>query len=556
MECGNLKRFAIYSRKSRFTGKGESIGNQIELCRRFIALHYSESAAAQALVYEDEGFSGGNLERPQFRKMMRDASAGHFDAVVVYRLDRISRNIGDFASLIEQFAQRKIAFLSIREQFDTASPMGRAMMYIASVFSQLERETIAERIRDNLHELAKTGRWLGGITPLGYESESVTRVNVDGKSRKSHRLRTVPAEKEIVCRIFSVFLSEGSLKRSVQALHACKMTTRRGAEFTGIALKGILNNPVYMTADRAAYEYLSELGCDISAQRKDFDGTHGVMVYNRTWQRTGKAHVIRPPEEWIVSVGEHAGFVSGEEWIRAQRILARNRTGVRTPPRHTALLSGILYCGSCGARMRVKMRETMNDYGERNFRYICTGKEKSHGNTCAMKSADGNVLDNEIWNALKCLPYDKEEWNRKIKHLVKRYETESEAPDKEELASRITACEKEIHSLLDTLTRAAGTESEAYILRRIEELHREWEALRMRKERRAKETLSEMSDTDIQRLVRWDCISDEMSPAEKRAAVRTLVQRVIWGGEQVHIYWLGSGEVSAVNSCQEKPPVL
>ena len=96
--------------------------------------------------------------------MMDAAKKRKFKAIIVYRLDRISRNISDFASLIEELARLDISFVSIKEQFDTSTPMGRAMMYVASVFSQLERETIAERIRDNMHELAKTGRWLGGTT--------------------------------------------------------------------------------------------------------------------------------------------------------------------------------------------------------------------------------------------------------------------------------------------------------------------------------------------------------------------------------------------------------
>ena len=166
------KQYVIYSRKSKFTGKGESIENQIELCRQYIAMHFGEDAAENVLVYEDEGFSGGNLERPQFKKMMKDSQKIAFAAIVVYRLDRISRNIGDFAKLIEDLGDRHIDFISIREQFDTSSPMGRAMMYIASVFSQLERETIAERIRDNMHELSKTGRWLGGTTPTGWSRRS------------------------------------------------------------------------------------------------------------------------------------------------------------------------------------------------------------------------------------------------------------------------------------------------------------------------------------------------------------------------------------------------
>ena len=149
---------AIYSRKSRYTVKGESIGNQIDLCREYIRTHYGDAAAQQAVVFEDEGFSGGNLNRPDFKKMMTAAKERKIRAIVVYRLDRISRNISDFSSLIEELERLGIDFVSIRESFDTSSPMGRAMMYIASVFSQLERETIAERIRDNMHELAKTGR--------------------------------------------------------------------------------------------------------------------------------------------------------------------------------------------------------------------------------------------------------------------------------------------------------------------------------------------------------------------------------------------------------------
>ena len=212
------KLFVIYSRKSKFTGKGESIENQIEMCRRYIATHYSEEEAEEALVYEDEGFSGGNLERPRFKKMMSDSQKTEFAAIVVYRLDRISRNIGDFAKLIEDLGGRHIDFISIREQFDTSSPMGRAMMYIASVFSQLERETIAERIRDNMRELSKTGRWLGGNTPTGYESEGISSVSIDGKTRKAYRLKTIPDELNLVKIIFNKFIETGSLTKTDEFL--------------------------------------------------------------------------------------------------------------------------------------------------------------------------------------------------------------------------------------------------------------------------------------------------------------------------------------------------
>ena len=156
------KQYVIYSRKSKFTGKGESIENQIELCRQYIAMHFGEEAAENVLVYEDEGFSGGNLERPQFKKMMKDSQKIAFAAIVVYRLDRISRNIGDFAKLIEDLGDRHIDFISIREQFDTSSPMGRAMMSEPKLLMLDEPSMglapiLVEQIFDIIRELHKAG---------------------------------------------------------------------------------------------------------------------------------------------------------------------------------------------------------------------------------------------------------------------------------------------------------------------------------------------------------------------------------------------------------------
>ena len=219
---------AIYSRKSRYTGKGESIGNQIDLCREYIRTHYGDAAAEHAVVFEDEGFSGGNLNRPDFKKMMTAAKDRKFKAIVVYRLDRISRNISDFSSLIEELGRLGIDFVSIRESFDTSSPMGRAMMYIASVFSQLEREPIAERIRDNLHELAKTGRWLGGTTPTGYASESVKSITVDGKTKKVCKLKLLPDEAEIIYKIFDLYEQYDSLTMTETELLRQGIKTKTG----------------------------------------------------------------------------------------------------------------------------------------------------------------------------------------------------------------------------------------------------------------------------------------------------------------------------------------
>jgi len=152
-----MKRIVIYSRKSKFTGKGDSIENQIEICKDYIKRTFPESEEIQLFVFEDEGVSGKSLDRPQFKQLMKAEEAEPFDCLIVYRLDRISRNVGDFSGLIEKLNALGTAFISVKEQFDTSTPMGRAMMNIAAVFAQLERETIAERIKDNMYQLAKSG---------------------------------------------------------------------------------------------------------------------------------------------------------------------------------------------------------------------------------------------------------------------------------------------------------------------------------------------------------------------------------------------------------------
>ena len=136
---------AIYSRKSKFTGKGESIENQVEMCKQYgrnIGINTFE-------IYEDEGFSAKNTDRPEFQRLMKDIKKKKFTHLICYRLDRINRNVADFSNTLEILNKYDISFVSIKEQFDTSNAMGRAMMNISAVFAQLEREPTAERIRDN-----------------------------------------------------------------------------------------------------------------------------------------------------------------------------------------------------------------------------------------------------------------------------------------------------------------------------------------------------------------------------------------------------------------------
>lgn len=542
---------AIYSRKSRFTGKGESIENQIELCRQYIRLHLQDEAR-ETLIYEDEGFSGGTLDRPQFKRMMEDARAGKFSVLVCYRLDRISRSIGDFAGLIQELHDLGISFLSIKEQFDTQSPMGRAMMYIASVFSQLERETIAERIRDNMHELAKTGRWLGGITPTGYASEAVERVTVDGKVRHSCKLKVIPQEAQLVALIFRIFLKTGSLSGTDAYLLQRGCLSKNGKPFTRFTIKGILTNPVYMTADTDALNYFHRQEAELFARPEEFDGVHGIAVYNRTIQRRGKAHQSREMEDWIIAVGGHEGLISGADWVRVQQLLERGaRWGTRRPRSQAALLSGLLRCGQCGNYMRPKLTQRKNSRGEPIYAYLCTTKERSRGQCCAMKNADGNQLDGKVWEILSALSEDREEVRLRLEEGQKGWSSgkgsssQEQKRWKEERAKHIL----ELDGLVCALGRAAGTSAEGYLVERIEALHqkiREAErriAFLEREESGAKLSESELEDLG-RTLARADGAMERLSPAQKREAAGLLVSKVVWDGERACVFLRGADAAS------------
>lgn len=549
----NTQQIAIYSRKSKFTGKGESIENQIELCKQYIRTNYLNCTDEDILIYEDEGFSGKNTERPKFKKMMSDARAKKFSAIVCYRLDRISRNIGDFAKLIEELDGLKVSFVSIKEQFDTSSPMGRAMMYISSVFSQLERETIAERIRDNMHELSKTGRWLGGVSPTGYVSEQVENVTIDGKTKKACKLTLIPEEAEVVKEIYRVFLETNSLTQTETYFVQNGYKTKNNKWFTRFALRNILTNPVYMIADEDAHHYLIDNEVELFTEQNDFDGKHGVMAYNRTIQKTGKTNQIRPMDEWIVSVGKHIGLIKGAEWIKVQEYLEQNRSkSFRKPRSNVALLSGLLFC-TCGDYMRPKLSQRKNAQGELIYSYLCAMKEKSRSHICKMKNANGNLLDRVVCEEIKRLGSDSSEFIRELELGKKQLEGNHEEYDDnlDRLRVALAKNEKEIAGRVASLSEATGTVVAGYIVKEIEQLHDEGEMMKSRiseiESLTASHVLSDIEfDIIRQMLTNFRDTLDDMSVEQKRAALRTFIKKVVWDGENVHVYLFGSDDSDGI----------
>lgn len=539
------KLIAVYSRKSKFTGKGESIGNQTDLCKAYAQSLFGD--ACRFAFYEDEGFSGGNLKRPAFQQMMAEARKGIFQAIIVYRLDRISRNISDFTGLIDELNKLGVSFISIREQFDTSTPMGRAMMFIISVFSQLERETIAERIRDNMHGLAKTGRWLGGNAPTGFRSEAVNSVTVDGKVRKAFRLVPIPEEAQIPKMLFDLYTATDSLTAVEAELLRRGIKTKQGKHFTRFAIKGILQNPVYLVADQDAYKYFTQRHADVCFPQKAFDGSCGIMAYHRTNQDSGSASSLLPVTDWIIAIGKHPGLVPSRQWIQVQESLERNqRKAYHKARTNEALLTGTLFC-SCGERMYPKLTQRLTASGERIYTYVCKQKERSKGTQCNQRNVSGNALDAAVLAQLRQLSSHRSNF---LAQLDKSRNLYAQRPEPHgtpscSLQAEYAANEKRIGCLLDALSLAEDAVTRVPVLKRIEELTQlNRELLAQIREAEAMPADTCLDDADIavmgQALAEFCSCVDQMTTEEKRQTIRELVFRVVWDGTNAHVLLFGT----------------
>ena len=239
-------RCAIYTRKSTAEGLEQafnSLDAQREACTAYVLSQKHEGWTALPHRYDDGGFSGGAMDRPALQRLLEDVRAGRVDAVLVYKVDRLTRALADFARIVAIFEAAQVAFVSVTQAFDTRSPMGKLTLNVLLSFSQFERELAAERIRDKIAASKARGLWMGGMVPIGYRAEART-------------LTAVPEEAALVRRIFERYLALGSVNRLKAELDAAGIRTperrhrngRRsgGAAFSRGKLYGMLANPVFI----------------------------------------------------------------------------------------------------------------------------------------------------------------------------------------------------------------------------------------------------------------------------------------------------------------------
>jgi site-specific DNA recombinase len=301
-------RCAIYTRKSTEEGLEQefnSLDAQREAGEAYIKSQQHEGWVCLPARYDDGGFTGANMDRPAIRRLLADIEAGKVDCVVVYKVDRLSRSLLDFARIMATFEGHKVSFVSVTQAFNTATSMGRLILNVLLSFAQFEREMISERTRDKIAAARRKGKWSGGMPILGYNvAETKLVVNA--------------GEAKLVRQIFDLYLEHQSLLAVVRELNArgCRTkrwTTKKGAArggrpFDKGSLYQLLTNPAYI----------------------------------------GK---IRYKDE--VHAGEHGAIVEAGVFDRAQTLLQRNgRSGGRdVRNKHGALLRGLVRCRACNCGM-------------------------------------------------------------------------------------------------------------------------------------------------------------------------------------------------------------
>ena len=444
---------AIYARKSRITNKGDSIGVQFKQSADYAINQLSLPEDYEFVRYEDKGLSGYYSDRPDFQRLLRDIEMGKIKAVACYKLDRISRKTSDLMRLLEYFERHDVTLLVCSNNINTRISTSKIIIQVLAIIAEFERDILTERIQDNLMELAKDGRWLGGKTPTGFSSQRVTTGSGKNKSAISF-LVPVQEEKEIVLEIYSTFWETRSLLQTANIISE-KYETKHGAKFTTSTIRLILRNPIYCVADEYSYNYFLEHGGNLFGEPSDFDGQHGLTAYNKTDQmkvededstffnpKFSQLLTRKPISEWIVSVGHHEGFISSRKWVETQNMLDEIAEKYNRPHRKTnALLSGLMYCPICGKRLRVLPESNRWTNGKPRFKYACPGVRAKE---CTFKGVEGVTLDEFVIHSLSSLQEEHSDYYRqllenKVAGMIRTDQSEKEYQETKKAIERLNA---------------------------------------------------------------------------------------------------------------------
>ena len=370
-----------------------SVESQLEYC------HY-ETRGRPYIEYTDRGFSGKDTNRPGFERMMADIQAGKIKRVIVYKLDRISRSILDFANMMELFQKYHVEFVSSTEKFDTSTPIGRAMLNICIVFAQLERETIQKRITDAYYARCKRGFYMGGRIPYGYRLKETV---IDGI--RTSMYEEVPEESKQLKQIYALYAdSSNSLGDVIRYLDEHRMKHLRGGNWSSARLSELLRNPIYVQADMDVYRFFQSQGANICNPISDFTGDHACYLYKRTASDAGgtvsdskgkasyegKQGALADKE---IVLAPHKGIIPSKIWLACRMRCLNNRQSTKTCKPKNSWLSGKVKCDCCGYALTIRKSKTK--WGRY---FVCS----QSGNLCrgAGCTVYADVLEDYIFQAI------------------------------------------------------------------------------------------------------------------------------------------------------------
>ncbi|MCK6481664.1 MAG: recombinase family protein [Planctomycetes bacterium] len=477
-------RCAIYTRKSTEEGLDQDFNTldaQREAAEAYIASQRGEGWEVVRDRYDDGGFSGGNMERPALQRLLADIEAGRVNAVVVYKVDRLSRSLLDFARIMEVLDQRKVAFVSVTQQFNTATSMGRLILHVLLSFAQFEREMIAERTRDKMSAARRKGKWTGGMPFLGYD------VAPDGG-----KLLVNEEEARRVRGIFDLYLREQSLVSTAAELH------RRGW-----TLKA----------------WTTKKGTFHAGSRFDKANLFSLL--------TNVAYTGQVSHKGTIYPGEHPAIVDPEVWRRAQELLRHNgQTGGRAVRnKHGALLKELLRCAPCDAAMG----HAYTVKGGRRYRYyVCQKAQKRGWASCPTKSVPAAEVERFVIDRIRAIGRDRDLLDatlaaarEEMKAAVGRIEEERAAEER-----RLATLRAEARRLMK-----AGDGSSARLADLHDQVRAAEQGLTALRERAIAAEKERVDEEDLERaLSLFDPVWDALFPKEQARILRLLVERVAYDG--------------------------
>jgi site-specific DNA recombinase len=475
---------AVYTRKSTEEGLQQEFNTldaQRESGEAYIKSQAHEGWTCLPDRFDDGGFTGANMDRPGLARLLADIESGRVNAVIVYKVDRLSRSLLDFARLMQIFDDHKVAFVSVTQSFNSATSMGRLVLNVLLSFAQFEREIISERTRDKLAATRKKGKWTGGHPILGYDLD-----------RQTSKLGVNADEAVMVRAIFELYLDQQALLPVVREL------ARR---------------------DWVGKRWTTKAGRDRGG--KPFDRTNLYRLL------TSPLYTGRVPYKGQLFPGEHQGIVDLAVFERVQQLLNGNgqTAGIGVRNKFGALLKGILHCGPCGCSMS-PAHSCKN--GKRYRYYCCTRSQKRGKEACPSRSVPAAQIEDFVVAQIRRVGQNPEILQQTLAEARRQTDARLDELDAERrgLERELARLHGEVRKLAQPGKRD-GSSDGMRLAELPEQIVRVEERIGQLKDQTEKIRRERIDEADAAAtLAEFDKLWQTLSPVERTRVVRLLIERV------------------------------